>query len=598
MALKDHQQKGSACLWNIVMVIYLIVQSRWIALIEADTIRCPSVCLCDNKEKFVMCQEKNLSHLPFPLPSETHILGLSQNHFTGLTSSMFIDTGLEESLKSLVLYDNRIASIEPGSFLGLQKLSNLWLFGNQLTTLEKGTFEGMNMLAELDLSRNYLVNIEDGTFDGLKKLEVLHLWGNKLKTLHTNAFQGLNSLSNLSLGDNKFEAVPSNAFPHLTNLSSLELLNLPIEKLQANAFVGLSNLKRLHIGDWPLTQIDEAAFAGLDNLRYLSLYRCNLIQIPQTQLAYLPHLKHLVLSNNKNIRSLKRDDFQGNLELEDLLLSNIGLSTIHESPFHLLTSVKNLDLSVNKLSVLPSHAFLQMEHLHSLNLSHNAIQSLSYPLFIPLSVLNNVDLQDNPLVCDCDIKWLRLLREMRIKEQFTLKGQCSDPSILAGKDIITLQTSKFICQAPVFHKNKTVVARIGSNVSLSCQPDEGVPTPKSIWTIKQTDHSTHLVTKKDGTLFITKVKTSDYGAYTCEASNKLGSADHTVFLVEHVPVAQTSGGATTGILVALTVIVVLVSVVVLYRRYGKGKFGSSLYDAMLGETENQRLSMKGLSKGA
>ena len=185
-------------------VLFLLVAYHSIVLTKQLAVNlehhCPEVCICDHVERFVMCQDKSLLHVPLPLPNGTKLLGLSKNHFTHLTAHMFDKTGVSDTLESLVLYDNRIQEIEPMSFSGLSNLENIWLFGNYLKTLTTNAFSGMPKLVLLDLSRNIISTISQGAFNGLDNLKALHLWGNNFTVIDEEAFQGLNNLNNLTLG--------------------------------------------------------------------------------------------------------------------------------------------------------------------------------------------------------------------------------------------------------------------------------------------------------------------------------------------------------------------------------------------------------------
>ena len=162
---------------------------------------CPSMCICDAIERFVLCQDNNLYHVPMPLPNGTKLLDLSKNEFTSLSNNTFNGLAVNSTLESLVLYDNKIQYISPYSFINVRNLKNFWLFGNRLTTLAAHTFERLETLEDLDLSRNAISYIARNAFFGLKKLQVLQLWGNALVSLEAGSFNGLENLSNLTLGN-------------------------------------------------------------------------------------------------------------------------------------------------------------------------------------------------------------------------------------------------------------------------------------------------------------------------------------------------------------------------------------------------------------
>jgi len=545
---------------------------------------CPEMCICDHVEKFVMCQDKKLAHVPMSLPNGTKLLGLSKNIFTHLTPNMFDKTGVSASLESVVLYDNRIQDIEPMSFSGLDNVHSIWLFGNYLKTLAANAFVGLPSLTLLDLSRNIISDISQGAFNGLNSIQAMHLWGNNLTTIDENAFQGLENLNNLTLGDNMIEEIPTRSFKHLKNLTTLEVLNLPIRNIPRRAFSGLTNLRRLHIGDWPLLEsIADDAFVGLDKLTYISLHRCRLYNVPSVPLSALTGLKHLMLSSNP-LSKLEDDDFANLENLEELYVSNANLKFMHENPFYRQKNLKTLDLSQNTIETLPSHIFLQQESLKFLNLSHNEIKTLPSTVFAPLVMLNEVDLRSNSLICDCNMKWLKSLQEIKIRSQFTLMGQCSNPMAYNGTDIVALPPRAFRCEPPYFREenlNVTMEVQQFHKATLKCIPDKGIPQPVITWTLPDKSSIRGKTQLPDGSLYITAVNIADYGHYSCVATNEHGSANRTVVLVEHIPPpAEDGGGSGNGAAIAIPI--VSVSAIALVGYYVFKQRGGSIMGMLSG----------------
>lgn len=79
-----------------------------------------------------------------------------------------------------------LRSIHKGDFQSLQSLKTLILFDNQIDTLEDGAFQGLVNLKILHLASNRLskINIRATMFRGCSALEKLDLSWNRIKYLH------------------------------------------------------------------------------------------------------------------------------------------------------------------------------------------------------------------------------------------------------------------------------------------------------------------------------------------------------------------------------------------------------------------------------
>ena len=168
--------------------------------VDNQMTHCPLNCTCNPVIQSVMCEQTHRFHIPTNIPDGTVVLGLPKNEFTSLSRDTFTGLSTNASIESLILYDNKIASIEPYTFENLRKLRKLWLFGNRLTQLRAHGFAGLRNLTELYLSQNFLTDIERNAFADLRNLQLLQLWGNQLVRLNSDSFAGLENLSNLTLG--------------------------------------------------------------------------------------------------------------------------------------------------------------------------------------------------------------------------------------------------------------------------------------------------------------------------------------------------------------------------------------------------------------
>ena len=80
----------------------------------------------------------------------------------------------------LTLKYNRISSIDPYTFQGLNKLQELNLAKNKIQVVKSNAFRGLHNLERLRLDRNQINNIENGAFAGLDRPEEVNLRGNQV----------------------------------------------------------------------------------------------------------------------------------------------------------------------------------------------------------------------------------------------------------------------------------------------------------------------------------------------------------------------------------------------------------------------------------
>ena len=92
-------------------------------------------------------------------------------------------------LKFLLLNQNQISDIEPGSFADLRKLEYLRLTGNRLTAVSSDLWEGLVSLTDLEIDDNQISSISDGSFSGMKNLGELELSGNELTEVTGDMFK-------------------------------------------------------------------------------------------------------------------------------------------------------------------------------------------------------------------------------------------------------------------------------------------------------------------------------------------------------------------------------------------------------------------------
>uniref|UniRef100_A0A3B3BRH6 Leucine-rich repeats and transmembrane domains 2a n=1 Tax=Oryzias melastigma TaxID=30732 RepID=A0A3B3BRH6_ORYME len=205
---------------------------------------CPPPCLCSSDDLVVDCGGRGLSSLPplHLLPQRSRSLLLTNNKLASLEASAFANLS---SLEELDLSNNYLDNLPGGLFRDMSNLTRLTLHNNSLTVMDRELFQvhiklslresfnaqnlwfhdtfvskkilfwiqipvfvflqGLGSLQSLDLSLNGLSTVPLGLLDELQKLRWLSLAGNRLHGLERAAFEPLANLQHLELGHNPWE---------------------------------------------------------------------------------------------------------------------------------------------------------------------------------------------------------------------------------------------------------------------------------------------------------------------------------------------------------------------------------------------------------
>ena len=170
------------------------------------------------------------------------------------------------------------------------------------------------------------------------------------------------------------------AMPSYRNALVLSLRNNGIHTIQDDTFALLSKLHKLELNANQLQRIRGDMFAGLHNLTQLSLAgnKIHALDNGSFPVGHLHRLKILNLNQNE-------------------------LSTISPGAFHNLTTVVDLDLSMNSLTQVPAKALTRLTSLRRLQLEKNKIKGFGSGSFKELPNLESLDISGNH-VGDIDIK--------------------------------------------------------------------------------------------------------------------------------------------------------------------------------------------------
>lgn len=308
----------------------------------------------------------------------------------------------------------------------------LTVTNNPITTIDDHNFAKIAFLQILDLSENQIETISYNAFDDLLHLEKLDLSKNKLKYFQSNIFSSLTLMSELVL-----------SFNNLTEAFSGGPTADQPNQHQVDLFLSLGvtpNLKVLEMNNCNLNRIDISNGGGLERI-YLRFN--NFSTVPDLPSSvefldlsgnpfevlfpkFLPHLyklKTLLLQDMPNLTHVEEYSLYGLPRLEQLnFQGSKRLESFHEHAF-------GQNVVLNETDTV-----LEVLNFHGTNL-----QTLNSSLKFALEVIKVLELDGNPLLCDCELKWIKTL-------EIETNGQCMKPSSIRGKLISDVPEQRFACQ--------------------------------------------------------------------------------------------------------------------------------------------------------
>ncbi|XP_018014354.1 leucine-rich repeats and immunoglobulin-like domains protein 1 isoform X2 [Hyalella azteca] len=332
--------------------------------------------------KFRNCKLARVSDFIFMGLDVIHLNIIRSNVSVIETSSL---SALGKSLESLDLASNLLSAVPTTALRSQEMLTFLNLNYNRITSLPEAAFAGMSVLQRLTLYENRIKEIHHNAFKGIPRLTRLNLGKNLLDKIPSDSFHPLVNLEVLDIHENHIVHLPDAAFQGLTKLDMLKLEHNRIEMIQDNVFHDLSLLNSLNIEHNKIVNISDNAFNGLEtNLGWLELGNNRLDHIPSHALRPLHSLRQLDLDSN-SIQEMQEDAFQGYGD-----------------------TLKYIILEKNHIKTIPRLAFTDLHSLEWLKIAHNEIKTIPEDTMQPiLDTLRMLDLSNNPLVCSCDILWLR-----------------------------------------------------------------------------------------------------------------------------------------------------------------------------------------------
>ncbi|XP_063599798.1 insulin-like growth factor-binding protein complex acid labile subunit [Penaeus indicus] len=399
----------------------------WAVLVASARAFCPPGCSCDDDGPSARCVGAGVNVVPILFNPGLRRLNLAHNAISSVAQTLvFFD-----QLRELDLSHNLLSSLGTHNFEMQRHLQELRLAHNNVSVLLPGAFRGLTSLALLDLGHNGLSDLPPAVLGDTPRLTVLLLVHNKLHALVRHAFHGCPALEVLDLCDNYFRHAPTAALEGLGALRVLQLCRNRLTRLEGGAFPTPA-LAALALQSNSIDHIDEAAFRHLTMLQKLNLNDNLLRDVPAAALDPLGALESLHFGRNQ-ITSLGALAFRSLRSLDFLEVSRCPrLSRLHPEALSRCRKLRSLTLSHNpSLRRLPGGFLAQLPSLRSLDLRANSLQTMgsSDVAWRSLAVL---DLRDNPLVCNCSVRWLADLLSAANTSISAPDLQCGAPPKLCG----------------------------------------------------------------------------------------------------------------------------------------------------------------------
>ncbi|XP_075713872.1 immunoglobulin superfamily containing leucine-rich repeat protein 2-like [Rhinoderma darwinii] len=292
----------------------------------------------------------------------------------------------------------------------------------------------------------------------------------------------------------KLQKVPT-GFP--SNVTTLSLSANKISALKKSNFVGVPQVTSLWLAHNDISLVEKGTLATLVHLKNLDISHNQLVEFPWEDLASLPALQLVKMNNNRMIN-------------------------------------------------LPINAFDNLKDLRSLRINNNHFTVIREGTFKPLASLLHIQFYNNPFHCTCSLMWLKKWIE---EAQITVAEKdlivCGSPEELQGNTL--LKIPDLSCEVPTvqlsYHPNlDSTELYDGFTLTLHCLVS-GSPKATIQWKVRNSTQETEIKLPSDvakaelsgnflvyqnGTLVIPHLSKKLEGAYTCIATNEMGSSQSSV----------------------------------------------------------------------
>ncbi|GIY43013.1 uncharacterized protein CDAR_177841 [Caerostris darwini] len=179
----------------------------------------------------------------------------------------------------------------------------------------------------------------------------------------------------------------------------------------------------------------------LKNLRILTIYYNSIKTIGSDFSQYAPkNLEQLTLYDTET-KSIKPGVFANFTKLDKIAIDHGKITTLTRDIFPTPWNGRFLYLNEHKISEIPKDLFSQMPNLQTLSFRTNQLSTLPENAFDGnFGGLKYLILDDNPLKCDCLMKW------MIVWKPEVIQGTCEKPKDKQGKQLKDLEPGDFNCR--------------------------------------------------------------------------------------------------------------------------------------------------------
>ncbi|XP_067008351.2 insulin-like growth factor-binding protein complex acid labile subunit [Anabrus simplex] len=383
---------------SVFVMFLLLAATGREALCELEEQECPEDCDCHYfRINWVTdCSESNLTTIPHDgLSLNVYVLNMNGNNVTEIQPFP-----ADIKLRRFQIADNQLTRLTGESFAGLGYMLDADFSGNQISYVDPNAFKDSPGLITLELQHNRLVPV-DGPFLTSQSLMYLDLSDNLLSELSPHFFSNCTALNKLDLSGNPLTSLGPGIFDPLTSLEDLKLNRCNITHLADTTFSNLTHLQILELSENFLSAVDWTMVLGnLGRLELLDLRKSAVSHLPGDTFSNNTWMRTLILAENE-LRDLDVATTLGQnlLHLDSLDLSNCHLrGPLSEDAFANATKLRTLVLSGNSLSANDlSVALIPLTRLHKLSLRNCGLTRLPGNTFHRLTSLEELDISMNPL---------------------------------------------------------------------------------------------------------------------------------------------------------------------------------------------------------
>lgn len=353
--------------------------------------------------------------------NELMYLNMGYNKITELPENVFQEWG--GKLETLFLRNNKITSLNYGSFNGLDAIKEMSLSFNDIHYLHPLVFENISKtLTIFELSFGlYREDFPTEQFKYFTELMWLSLDNNNLKKITDESLIALTELVHINLSFNRIAMFPPTIFIAEIHkkLKEIDLSYNLLTKVYTNSFDSLLNLHTVRLSSNRIVSLDHHSFHNLPELKYVDLTHNFLRNISENVFTFLPkllqldlmynHLEHLTFkifkhaSNESmplrlNISHNRISTLDGEIN-SFLYIYSIDATSNYlndsQSFRYLGYSLKELILRRNSFTILNNHAFNDLYNLDWLDISYNNLTMLRRRCFQGLTSLQKLELNNN-----------------------------------------------------------------------------------------------------------------------------------------------------------------------------------------------------------